>query len=98
MVGLFLLGLGWSAGLVAGSTLLAESVPSEARVRSQGISDLLMNLVGAAGGALSGVFLAWIGFQGLNAVAGILVLPTVLFAVAALRSPDGGIAPTTEPG
>ncbi len=91
MVGLFLLGLGWSAGLVAGSTLLAESVPTEARVRVQGISDLLMNLVGAAGGALSGVLLALIGFGGLNAVAAILVVPTVLFCLAAARSPKQGI-------
>jgi len=86
MVGLFLLGLGWSAGLVAGSTLLAESVPSSARTRVQGTSDLVMNLVGAAGGALSGVLLAMIGFGGLNAVAGALLVPTVIFALTARRA------------
>lgn len=85
MVGLFLLGLGWSAGLVAGSTLLAESVPVGVRTKVQGTSDLVMNLVGAAGGALSGVLLAFIGFGGLNAVAGALILPTLLFAVTAVR-------------
>ncbi len=85
IVGLFLLGLGWSAGLVAGSTLLAESVPSTVRTRVQGTSDLVMNLVGAAGGALSGVALGQIGFGGLNAVAAALILPTVLFAVSAGR-------------
>jgi len=85
MVGLFLLGLGWSAGLVAGSTLLAESVPSTVRTRVQGTSDLVMNLVGAAGGALSGVALGQIGFGGLNAVAAALILPTVLFSVRAAR-------------
>ncbi|MDQ3054918.1 MAG: MFS transporter, partial [Actinomycetota bacterium] len=76
---------GWSAGLVAGSTLLAESVPSTVRTRVQGTSDLVMNLVGAAGGALSGVALGQIGFGGLNAVAAALILPTVLFSVRAAR-------------
>ncbi len=83
VAGLILLGLGWSAGLVAGSTLLAESVPAETRVRVQGLSDLVMNLVGAAGAALSGVLLALVGFGGLNAIAGLLVLPTLVFAVQA---------------
>lgn len=89
MVGLFLLGLGWSAGLVAGSTLLAESVPAPDRVRVQGISDVLMNLVGATGGALSGVLLALVGFGGLNAIAGLLVVPTLLFALGSARSRAG---------
>jgi len=85
MVGLFLLGLGWSAGLVAGSALLAESVPANLRTRVQGTSDLVMNLVGAAGGALSGVALGLIGFGGLNAAAGILIVPTLVFAISARR-------------
>lgn len=96
MVGLFLLGLGWSAGLVAGSTLLAESVPLHARLRVQGTSDVVMNLVGAAGGALSGVILGLIDFSGLNAVAGVLVVPTVVFAVAAVQSPKRGIPPVAK--
>lgn len=96
MLGLFLLGLGWSAGLVAGSTLLAESVPVHARIRVQGTSDVVMNLVGAAGGAMSGVILAMIDFSGLNAVAGLLVVPTVVFAAAATRSPKQGIPPGAE--
>ncbi|MBA3798519.1 MAG: MFS transporter [Geodermatophilaceae bacterium] len=85
MAGLILLGLGWSAGLVAGSTLLAESVSMAMRTRVQGTSDLLMNLVGAAGGALSGVLLALVGFGGLNAVAGLLIAPTLFFAVTGRR-------------
>ncbi len=35
-VGLFLLGLGWSIGLIAGTTLLTASVPTEAQGRSAG--------------------------------------------------------------
>jgi MFS family permease len=55
--GLFLLGLGWSCTLIAGSSLLAESVDQKFRVSAQGASDLVMNLSGAAGGAIAGVII-----------------------------------------
>ncbi|WP_313902462.1 MFS transporter [Arthrobacter sp. KBS0703] len=47
--GLVLLGVGWSAATIAGSTLLAESVDQEERVVVQGVSDMLMGAAGAAG-------------------------------------------------
>lgn len=67
-VSLVLLGLGWSAATVAGSTLLSGSVEPSRRTKVQGTSDLLMNLAGAAGGALAGPILAGVGFEGLAAV------------------------------
>ncbi|RLU92035.1 MFS transporter [Streptomyces griseocarneus] len=73
--GLLLLGIGWSCATVAGSTLLSESVAAEHRAEVQGLSDTLMNLVGAAGGALSGGLVAAAGYGGLNAAAAVLVLP-----------------------
>lgn len=60
--GLFLLGLGWSCTLIAGSALLSESVETELRPSSQGASDLLMNLMGAGGGALAGVIIGTLGY------------------------------------
>lgn len=60
--GLFLLGLGWSCTLIGGSSLLAESVETELRPSSQGASDLLMNLMGAAGGAMAGVVIGTLGY------------------------------------
>jgi len=60
--GLFLLGLGWSCTLIAGSKLLSESVTNELRPSSQGASDLLMNLMGAGGGALAGVIIGTLGY------------------------------------
>lgn len=80
-IGMILIGLGWSCGTVAGATLLAESVDPADRPSAQGFSDLVMNLMGAVGGALSGVILGVIGFPGLNAVAGLLVVPVVVLAV-----------------
>ncbi|BAS08856.1 uncharacterized MFS-type transporter YdeG [Arthrobacter sp. Hiyo4] len=53
-VGLVLLGMGWSAATISGSTLLAESVPQESRVLVQGVSDMLMGAAGAVGGPLPG--------------------------------------------
>ena len=69
-VGLVLLGLGWSAATVSGSTLLAESVGQESRVAVQGVSDMLMGAAGAVGGAVSGLVLSWIGYLGLNLLGG----------------------------
>lgn len=73
--GLFLLGLGWSAALVAGSALLTESVPAPARAAAQGLSDLVMNTAAGVGGALAGVVVATAGYGWLNLLAALLLLP-----------------------
>ena len=54
MVGLTLLGLGWSASTVAGSALLNDAAPADRRLALQGRSDLTMNLAGAVGGGVAG--------------------------------------------
>ncbi|MEE1942179.1 MFS transporter [Streptomyces sp. TRM 70361] len=74
-VGLFLLGLGWSAGLVGGSALLTDSVPQAARAAVQGLSDLAMNAAAGVGGALAGLVMAKAGYGWLNAAAAALLLP-----------------------
>ncbi|MCC2276252.1 MFS transporter [Streptomyces sp. ET3-23] len=79
--GLFLLGAGWSCATVAGSTLLSESVDAAHRPEVQGMSDTLMNLVGAAGGALSGALTAVYGYGGLNAAAAVLAVPVGALAL-----------------
>jgi MFS family permease len=73
--GLLLLGLGWSCGLVAGSTLVTESVPAEVRPAAQGGTDLLMGLGAAVAGAVGGPLLAVGGFGLVAAVSAALVLP-----------------------
>ncbi|NEE02631.1 MFS transporter [Phytoactinopolyspora halotolerans] len=85
VAGLVLLGLGWSAGLVAGSTLLAESVPAGKRPAVQGFSDLLMNLAAATTGGLSGVVLGWVGYGGLNAISAVLVAGPALLLLIGWR-------------
>lgn len=61
-VGLFLLGLGWSCTLIAGSAFLTESVAPEVKTSAQGASDLVMNLSGAGGGALAGVIIGTLSY------------------------------------
>jgi MFS family permease len=72
--GLFLLGLGWSCTLIAGSTSLSESVSIEMKPASQGASDLVMNLMGALGGASSGVIIGVLSFGWLCLFIGVLVI------------------------
>lgn len=86
-VGLVLLGLGWSASTVAGSALVTESTAPLRRPRVQGVTDTLMNLSGAAGGALAGPTLALVGFDGLAVTATALVLAVVVGAVVVGRRP-----------
>lgn len=85
-VGLLLLGLGWSFALIAGSTLLSESVSAAVRPGVQGASDFVMGVSGATGGALAGVVVGLAGFGTLNALAGLLVLP-VLALITLRRLP-----------
>lgn len=73
-VGLFLLGLGWSCTLIAGSAFLSESVSIQMRPASQGASDLIMNLSGAGGGALAGVIIGTLSYGALCLFAAIPVL------------------------
>lgn len=82
-IALILLGLGWSATTVAGSTLLTEASSEERRTRRQGLSDFTMSIVGAVGAIAAGGVLTWIGYGGLAAVV------LVLVAAAALLSPFG---------
>ena len=85
--GLMLLGLGWSATIVAGSTLLSESVGGELRVATQGLADLTMGLAGAAAGAISGVIVEGWGYPTLTLLAALATGPlVVLVGLSAQRT------------
>ncbi len=83
--GLFLLGLGWSAGLVAGSALLTDSVPQAARTAAQGLSDLTMNAAAGVGGAVAGLVVARASYGWLNLGAVLLLLPLAALALLGRR-------------
>jgi MFS family permease len=90
LLGLFLLGLGWSAATVSASALLSTSLPPEEKTNVQGLSDSLMNLSGAFGGAISGSIMAALMFVGLN-MAALIPVSTVLVlsGIALLRRQQG---------
>jgi MFS family permease len=83
--GLMLLGLGWSATMVAGSTLVTEGVPVELRASAQGLSDLAMGLAGASAGAVSGVIVEAWGYPTLTLLAGLAAVPLIVLMASSLR-------------
>jgi MFS family permease len=82
-IGLLLLGLGWSAATVAGSALLSTSITGEEKAHVQGLSDSLMSLSGAVGGAVAGLVLASVTYPGLAIVA--LVPVSLILIMTGLR-------------
>jgi MFS family permease len=79
--GLFLLGVAWSIGLVAGSALLADRITGDERVRVQGVADLCMSAFGGLAGFASGFVKHAAGFHTLanlgTLAAGLLLVGAV---------------------
>ncbi|MGW2675429.1 MFS transporter [Streptomyces sp. NPDC001436] len=91
--GLFLLGLGWSAGMVSGSALLTDSVPQPARAAVQGLSDLTMNAAAGVGGAAAGLVMSQAGYGWLNAIGAALLLPMAALALFTARRHPAAATP-----
>lgn len=81
-IGLFLLGLGWSFTLIAGSALLSSSVDATLKTSAQGASDLTMNLAGAVGGAIAGVIISSFSYGWLCLFAAIPVFSLGIWSVS----------------
>ena len=84
-IGLTLIGIGWSASVIAGAAMLSASLAVEDRLVVQGFADLTMNLAGAAGGLLAGGVVALSGFGTLNAAAAFLTVPVVVLVLSGAR-------------
>ncbi|WP_427015932.1 MFS transporter [Pseudarthrobacter sp. P1] len=80
---LVILGLGWSACLIGGSSLLSQSAPAEIRVPLQGANDMMMNFGAAGMAALAGPILAAGGFFWVNMMALLVLFPVVLLGLRA---------------
>ncbi|MHB1130398.1 MAG: MFS transporter, partial [Ilumatobacteraceae bacterium] len=81
---LWLLGAGWSCGLIGGSSLLVDSVVGEQRVQVQGTADLLMSFFGGLAGFSSGFIRKAVGFTMLANIAALLAA-VLLVAVLSRR-------------
>jgi MFS family permease len=74
---LALLGLGWNAGVVGGSTMLAASVAAALRPQTEGIGEVAMGLAAGAGAPIAGLIVALGDITALSiagAVGGVLML------------------------
>lgn len=85
--GLVLIGLGWNAGLIAGSAMLVDALPAESRPRAQGLSDVTMNTAGALGGVLAGLIVAVGSFAILGIVTAGLIAAYPLLRLRTVRVP-----------
>lgn len=93
-VGLFLLGLGWSFGHVAGSALLVDSVTPDIRTPAQGAMDTATNLGAALAAGTAGPVLASLGYGGLAVVTAALLIPIIiLVSLARPTSATGRLRP-----
>ncbi len=90
---LFLLGLGWSFGIVASSALLTEVVPADEAVGAQGAADFLTGFASGAGALASGFVFTMAGFHILSMI-GIAASGLVLVAAYYRHRLTG---PTTAP-
>jgi MFS family permease len=88
---LFLLGVGWNLGFVAGSSLLASEAPLGDRARLQGASDALVWATAATGSFISGYVVLTASYVAL-AVAG-AGLAVVLAAVIAFDTRSSRTVP-----
>ena len=75
---LWLLGIGWSFGLIGASSLLVDSVPIQHRVRVQGSADVAMSLCGGLAGFSSGFIRKSFGFPWLSIFGTFVVLGLTL--------------------
>ncbi|HEY3334526.1 MAG TPA: MFS transporter [Candidatus Limnocylindrales bacterium] len=79
LVALFLLGLGWNFGFVAGSTLLSGHLELHERTRVQGAADALIWSSAAAASLGSGLIMAGVGYTALGVLgAGAVIIPVVV--------------------
>jgi len=81
-IGLFLLGVGWSVALIAGSALLTESLAESERVAAQGLADVMMSLLGAVAAFSSGFVKTAVGYEWL---ANFATMAAVLILLGAVR-------------
>jgi MFS family permease len=91
---LALLGLGWNAGVVGGSTMLAASVPAAQRPRFEGFGEIAMGGAAAVGAVFAGLVVAVGGFPAL-AIAG-ATAGALLFAALRFGLGDTGLTARSE--
>ncbi len=84
-VALGLLGLGWSACTISGSSMIAATPEDRLRVPLQGATDALMNYGGAAAAVAAGPLLELGDFRAVNLAGALLLAPAVVLLARSRR-------------
>jgi len=85
VVGLFLLGLGWNFGYIAGSSMLADALRGKEKNRVQGFNDMLVAF-SAGLGTLSSGFLFEFGGYLLVSIGGVVLTLILMVLIRNLSS------------
>ncbi|MFD6794109.1 MULTISPECIES: MFS transporter [Prauserella salsuginis group] len=99
-VALGLLGLGWSFGLVSGTTLITDNTSLATRAKTQGLVDVAIAVAGAGGGLASGLVVATGSYTVLSLGGGVLavaLLPVIALATRPRRTSHRDDRPTATP-
>jgi MFS family permease len=91
VLALFLLGVGWNFGFVAGSALLTDSVTGGDRLRLQGVADSMVWISGATASLASGLLLSSWGFAALGLLSALLALHPRPGRGSLPSEPQGGL-------
>ncbi len=92
VVGLFLLGLGWNFGYIAGSSMLADALRGKEKNRVQGFNDMLIAF-SAGLGTLSSGFLFEIGGYLLVSMGAIVLTLVLMVLIRSLSSKQLNLQP-----
>jgi MFS family permease len=85
-IALFLLGLGWNFGFVAGSSLLADALQGRERAQVQGINDALVFFVAGIGSLGAGSLFASGGYAAIS-MAGLTLIVLLIILIVWLSRP-----------
>ena len=92
-VALGLLGVGWNAGLIAGSTLLASAVRLSDRPRAEGAGELAMGFTAAGATAIAGPVVGLAGYAALAFATALAAAAIVPLLIALRRRVPADAAP-----
>lgn len=90
ILALALLGLGWNFGLISGTAIIVDATAVATRAKIQGSIDVMIALMGAVGGALSGMVVTNFSYASLSLAGGILSILLIPIVIWSRRSPRTG--------
>jgi MFS family permease len=82
---LFLLGLGWNFCFVAGSALLAAVLRPSEKGRTQGLTDMMVNIASGIGSVGSGLVFAAMGFWVMSWLSIVIAVTPMLLVLLSSR-------------